>query len=273
MNDKDYRFNFIVNILDGGFFGLALGFASFLTIIPLFVNRLTDSAILIGLIPAIHSFGYHLPPLFLANRVTRLRRFLPMVLRMTIHERLPFLGMAFIAWFLPAIGPKTALALTYVMLIWQGFGGGFAFTPWQSLIGKIMPSRNRGAFFGFQAAALNLLLFGSAVLAGILLSQYDSPYDFFLCFILASVALVLSYIFLALTREPESPPVDQEIDQDNFWHRMWAILRRDSNFRWFLVVRFFSQLSVMAFAFYTIYAVRRHAMSEAVSGLMMGVPA
>jgi MFS family permease len=36
-------------------------------------------------------------------------------------------------------------------------------------------------------------------------------------------------------------------------------------------VRIFSQISVMAFSFYTIYAVRRHGMSEAVAGLMMGV--
>ena len=46
---KHVRFNAIVNILDGAFFGSALGFASFTTIIPLFVSQLTDSAILIGL--------------------------------------------------------------------------------------------------------------------------------------------------------------------------------------------------------------------------------
>ena len=37
------RFNFTVNVLDGAFFGLGVGFASTVTIIPLFVNSLTDS--------------------------------------------------------------------------------------------------------------------------------------------------------------------------------------------------------------------------------------
>ncbi len=270
-NSKDYRFNFFVNTMDGAFFGLALGFASFLTIIPLFLNRLTSSAILIGLVPAIHSVGWQLPQLFIAHRVSKMRRCLPMVLQMTIHERLPFLGMAIIAWFLPSIGPKIALVLTFAMLIWQGLGGGFSATPWQSMIGKIIPARDRGFFFGFQAAAMNLLLSVSAIAAGFLLQSDDSPRGFALCFFLASLALIVSYIFIALTREPESPPSAEETSQNAFWKASWAILRRDRNFRWFLVVRLLSQLSVMAFSFYTVYAVRSHNMSDAVAGLMMGV--
>jgi MFS family permease len=119
---KNLRYNFTVNILDGAFFGLALGFASFVTVIPLFVSTLTDSAILIGLIPAIHSVGWQLPQLLIANHVARQRRYLPMTLLMTVHERLPFLGMAAVAFFLPSLGPR--LALLFAMLIWQGLGGG-----------------------------------------------------------------------------------------------------------------------------------------------------
>ncbi len=186
-----YRHNFFANVLDGGFFGFALGFASFITVIPLFVDQMTDSAVLIGLIPAIHSVGWQLPQLFVARRVTRMRRFLPMVLWMTIHERLPFFGLALVAWILPALGNEKALILTFAMLVWQGLGGGFTATPWQSMIGKIIPSENRGFFFGFQSAAANLLSFGSAILAGFLLERYDSPLDFTLCFLLACGSKIL----------------------------------------------------------------------------------
>ena len=91
------KHNLIVNILDGAFFGLAIGFASYVTVIPLFVNSLTDSATLVGLVPAIHAVGWQLPQLFTAARVTRLRRVKPMVMWMTVQERLPFIGMAIIA--------------------------------------------------------------------------------------------------------------------------------------------------------------------------------
>jgi len=58
---KHLRFNFTVGMFDGGFFGLGVGFASFAAIIPLFVSQLTHSALLIGLVPAIHNVCWQLP--------------------------------------------------------------------------------------------------------------------------------------------------------------------------------------------------------------------
>ncbi len=90
---KDLRNNLTANLLDGAFFGFAMGFASFVTILPLFVRSMTGSAILIGLIPAIHNVGWQLPQLFTAGLVARQKRYRPLVLAMTIHERLPVPGI------------------------------------------------------------------------------------------------------------------------------------------------------------------------------------
>ncbi|MDO9303668.1 MAG: hypothetical protein Q7T89_19935, partial [Anaerolineales bacterium] len=89
---ENLKHNITVNLWDGGLFGVALGFASFGTILPLFVASMTTSALLIGLVPAIHSVGWQFPQLFTASHVSRLRKYKPNVLMMTIHERLPFLG-------------------------------------------------------------------------------------------------------------------------------------------------------------------------------------
>jgi hypothetical protein len=95
---KNLKFNYIVNLIDGGFFGFGLGFASFSTMLPLFVANLTSSATLIGLIPAIHNMGWQLPQLLTAKKISRLSRMKPYVLLATIQERLPFLGFAIVAW-------------------------------------------------------------------------------------------------------------------------------------------------------------------------------
>ena len=269
--NKHLRYNFAVNVMDGAFFGFALGFASFVTVLPLFVSTMTDSAILIGLIPAIHSVGWQLPQLFTARQVTRLSRYKPTVVLMTIHERLPFLGLAAVAWFLPALGREVVLLLTFGLLTWQGLGGGFTATAWQSMIGKIIPAKRRGIFFGSQAAAANLLASGSAVLAGILLERLDSPLDWAVCFLLASVSMAVSWVFLAKTREPDRPPVGANENRSGFWSDVGAILQRDVNFRWFLAARVLSQMATVAFGFYTIYAVRHHGMSEGIAGLVTGV--
>ena len=161
---KTLKLNFLFNILDGGFFGLAMGFASFVTILPLFVSKLTDSAILIGLVPAIHNMGWQLPQLLIANRVAQKTRYKPMVLFMTINERLPFLGLAILAGLIGHFGQKHALIITFIFLIWQGLGSGFTANPWQSMIAKIIPPHLRGTFIGIQASASNLLASISAII-------------------------------------------------------------------------------------------------------------
>jgi len=271
-NPKNLRFNFTVNVIDGGFFGGALGFASFITIIPLFVSNLTDSAILIGLIPAIHAVGWQLPQLFTAPRVSRLSSFKPMVLVMTLIERLPFIGLAIVAWFSPQLGVEWSLILTFILLIWFGFGGGFTATAWQSLIAKVIPSRLHGTFFGVQSAAANLLAGVSAILAGIVLVTFDYPLDFTLCFILASISVAISFIFLALTKEERhTNPRSSHDESQNFWQNLRTILRKERNFRWYLVSRMLTQFATMGFAFYTVYAVRVFGISEGIIGILTGL--
>jgi len=262
--------NITVNLMDGGFFGLAMGFASFSTIIPLFVSSMTNSALLIGLIPAIHTVGWQLPQLFTARHVSRQLRYKPMVLIMTTHERLPFLGLALVAWFAPVLGTATALFLTFLMLVWQGLGAGFTATAWQSMIGKIIPSENRGTFFGAQSAAANLLASFSAILAGLILQRVANPQNFSLNFLLCFFAMILSYIFLSLTYEPIQTPAEEP---QNYSLRtdLSSILRKDHNFSWFVVVRMISQLAVIGFAFYTVYAVNNLGMSDFAVGVLTSV--
>ncbi len=268
---KHLRYNITVNVLDGSFFGFALGFASFVTVIPLFISQLTDSAILIGFIPALHSFGWQFPQLFTANWVSRLRRFKPAVLFFTVQERLPFIGLALIAWFLPKMGTNTALGLAFLMLIWQGLGGGFTANAWQSMIAKIIPTQRRGTFFGIQAAGANTLASLGAVLAGILLDRLDSPQNFAVCFILAALSMAVSWGFLALTREAQDTRKLIPPKNTPFLSETRIILRDNSNFRWFLGVRILSQFAMMGSAFYTVYAVRHFGMDALTAGIVTGV--
>jgi sugar phosphate permease len=224
-----------------------------MTIIPLFVSNLTDSAILIGLIPAIHAVGWQLPQLFTAPRVSRLSLYKPMALVLTLIERLPFIGLAIVAWFSPQLGVKWSLILTFFLLIWFG-------------------SRLHGTFFGVQSAAVNLLAGVSAVLAGIVLVTYDYPLDFTLCFILASISVAISFVFFAMTKEERhTTPRSSLDDGQNFWQNLRNILRKERNFRWYLVSRMLTQFATMGFAFYTIYAVRVFGISEGLIGILTGL--
>lgn len=265
---KHLRYNVTVGLTDGGLFGMALGFASFGTILPLFVASMTDSATLIGLVPAIHAAGWLLPQLFTASHTSRLRRYKHTVLMMTIHERIPFLGFAVVALLLPKIGLQTGLILTFLLLTWQGLGGGFTANPWTSMISKIIPPENRGTFFGIQAAVANLFISGSAIAAGYVLNAYEAPLNFAICFLIAVLFFTISWIFLAMTRELAD--YDKVIDENPppFWRDAAQILGRDKNFNWFLSARVLSQFATMGFAFYIVYALRRFQMDEVTAGYL-----
>lgn len=267
------RHNFVVNITDGAFFGVAIGIASFYSVIPLFVATLTTSNVLIGLSSQLHWIGWQLPQLLTANRVAGLLRYKPMIILMTIQERVPFLGLALIALLTSVISRELALVLTFIMLIWQGIGGGLAATAWQSMINKIMPSEIRGTFYGTQSAVANLLAAGGAVVAGRLLASIDAPVNFAICFLLASAAMAISLGFLAWTRESENDERDLRPSPNlaALVARLKLIMMNDRNFSWFIVGRILIQGADMARAFFVIYAVRQFGAGEEFIGVVTGI--
>lgn len=266
---KNLKHNLTVNLLDGSLFGMALGFASFSAILPLFVASMTDSATLIGLVPAIHSAGWLLPQLFTASHVSRLRRYKRTVIMTTIHERVPFLGFAVVSLLLPLIGLNASLILTFLLLVWQGLGGGFTANAWTSMISKIIPPDSRGAFFGMQAGLANLFISVSAIAAGYLLDALASPFDFAACFLLASFFFAVSWFALAATREPEDTEKIIPQEKTHFWDDAKRILSRDRNFNWFLGARILSQFATMGFSFYIVYALREFDMTPVIAGYLI----
>jgi MFS family permease len=265
---QNLKHNVTANLTDGALFGMALGFASFSTILPLFVASLTNSTTLIGLVPAIHSAGWLLPQLFTASHVSRLRKYKSNVLMMTIHERIPFLGFAIVALLIPSIGVQVALALAFILLIWQGLGGGFAANPWTSMISKIIPADSRGTFFGMQAGLANLFISIGAIGAGYLLDYFASPLDFAICFFIACFFFTVSWFALAMTREPEDTEKIIDEVQVPFWENAKKILKKDKNFNWFLSARTLAQFASMGFSFYIIYALREFNMTEITAGYL-----
>jgi hypothetical protein len=68
---RNYRWNFLVNSLDGATFWFGMSFISATVILPLYVSHFTANPLLIGLIPFLATAGVFLPQLFVANVVER----------------------------------------------------------------------------------------------------------------------------------------------------------------------------------------------------------
>ncbi len=268
---QHHRFNFTVNILDGAMFGMALGFASFSTVIPLFISSLSDSAILVGMVSAVHVLGWQLPQLFIAPWLARKTYFKPLVMVFTLQERLPFLGLAVVAFLIPSIGKTWGIVLAFLMLTWQAIGGGFTANPWQLMIHKIIFPEVLTTFFGIQAAAMNLLAAVGAVFSGMLLDRIPYPHNYALTFLIASFWLAISYAFINATREPKGEISSTESATSSLWKSIVTILKTDPNFTAVLGVRILGTFGMMGASFFSVYAVNQLGASKTEAGILTSV--
>ena len=270
--DANLRWNFTVNTLDVAFFLLGLSIISQTTIMPLLVRRLTDSTLAIGLIPAIYSIGYLLPQLLIANYAEGLRRKKRFLLIISgIGERGPYLAMGLLVLTLGARAPALTLIGFFLLLAMTAISAGLGTPPWYDLIAKVIPAQRRGLWAGVSRGLGSLLGIGGAALAGRLLTDYDFPLGFGLCFIAASVALVISWFSLSLNREPDSFVTKPRVKLTAYLRQLPGVLRRDANYLHYLIARSVAVLGQMSAGFIMVYGVERFGFQGQTVGLLTAV--
>jgi len=254
---RHFRRNFIVNAGDFAFYILGLNFVSQLTILPAFVRKLTSSNFIIGLIPAINVMGWRLPQIVSARYVERLERKMPFILVVAIGERIAWLFISLAVFFLAGSTPVWALLGFFIFYAMFCFSGGINTPAWLDMIGKIIPEKKRGIFFGIS----NFLGSGTgavgALLAGYLLDKLDFPSNFAACFMLAFAATALSMFFLALTKEPAYPIVKEHSSIKDYMGKLVDIARHDRNYVLFMVATVILSFNGMSLGFFTVHAINK----------------
>ncbi len=263
---RNYRWNFTVNLLDGASFWFGISFASGSTIGPLFVTKLSDDPLPVGILAVITQAGWFLPQLFTANAVERLARKKPVVINLGFFlERLPMFLLV-LAASIAASNTSLALVLFLFGYAWHTVGSGVIATAWQDLIARCFPVESRGRFMGLATFIGTGMGTAGAGLSAWLLATYPFPRNFVYTFLIAALGITLSWVFLALTREPVQPVTNVRQSTRQFWAGLRDILRQDRNFRRFLVARLLLALTGMGQGFITVAAVRRWDVADGVVG-------
>jgi MFS family permease len=265
--DKNYKFNFTVNVIDGTLFWFGASFFATRTIAPLFLSYLTDNTLVFGILATIASTGWLLPQMFTANWVQQrpIKKYLPVNIGI-FTERLPIILLPLAAW--AALKSHTlAIFLFIFLLAWHILGAGVIAVGWQDMLAKIFPVEKRGRFFGtanFSGNATGIL---GASAAAWVLEYFDFPYNFMVLFGIAGVFIFLSWISLAMTREPAVPPKKERLTNKLYWRSLPQIIRTDENFRRFLYSQIVLTAGGMGMGFFTIYALRQWSISDGMVGL------
>jgi MFS family permease len=266
-----YRRNFACMMGDWVCFVTGMAFISYTSVIPSFVNQLTDFAPLIGLAATLPNGVWLLPQLVAANYVGGRERKKPWVIAMALVGRPLYLIVALFALVAGERYPWVLLAV--FLLVETAFStlDGLSSVAWFDVLGKVIPARRRGRFYGAAQGLSGLLSMGAGVVvAGVLGSGGPSfPQNYALLFASCSIFLMLSLASFVFVKEPI-----RELRRDRepwraYLPRLASLFRADDQLRLINLVRLLAALGGLAVPFYVIHATDVLGMSTQTVGLFV----
>ncbi len=261
------RWNFTLNVLDGALFSFGLSFASAATVLPVFVQRLGGSDVAVGLIPVVWAVGLNLPQLLIANYAQQVASKKRLLLVTSLVQRLPWLLLAAGTVLVVRGGASPAgLALFFTAFALAAVGGSINMPVWFDFVAKVTPVRMRGRLFAVRAVVGSLLGIVGGLGVTWVLDAVAYPFNFALLFGLAFVAMMASYGTLTLLREGERDVPRRRIEYGLFLRLLPRILRRNRNYRNFLIGDALFVVASVSSAFFTVDAIAQFGLPESVAG-------
>jgi MFS family permease len=259
--------NFIANVLDGAFFSLAMSLVSIQTVLPVFVKNIGGGNIAIGLIPVVWIFGFSFPQVFIASYTQRQSRKKALLLKTAIGQRIPWLLLAILSFFvLGHVSTGVALLLFFILYALAAVGGSLNLPVWFDLIAKLTPVKARGRLFAARAVTGSVLgILGGAVAAWVLGAMHY-PESFTLLLFLSFLTMIVSYLFLTRLREESDSVAGTGRPDWTYILSLPRILRTERNFRNFLIGDAMLTSSTMANGFFAVHALQKFSLADAAAG-------
>ena len=254
-DDSAQRRNFWALLMEGILFTPALALFDPATTMPLLVDRLTGSSMLVGLLGTLRLVGMWLPSLPVANFVKHRERKLPWLIYACL-TRIPvgLLGAALLM--AHRMSPAALVALIFIAhsLFWLGEGS--AGLIWTDILGKCIPERQRGRFFGILQAFGSLGAFCLGFFVKWILENdaWAFPTDYGVVLIVSFILFMGALISMALVKEPPGKAYKEAEPFTQFLGRLPDYLRKEPMFVQIVAKLFLIGFCGLALPFYVVYA-------------------
>ncbi|MDD4663069.1 MAG: MFS transporter [Caldisericia bacterium] len=264
---KNARWNFFINSSNAAFYTLAMSFASIITLLPLYIEKLGGTNLQIGLIPAMAFLGYQIPGLFTANYIESLSNKLAFVKKITPMERIPFYILTISTLYVGILHSQISICIVLFCLIMITFVSGAITPAWLAYIIKVIPPVKLGSYFSMGSGIGGLMGIGASLMATYILKTKPFPENFKWIFFYASIAVTLSWLCTLFGREPPIVSVHEKRSPWQYFSSLPEVIRQDSNFFFYILMRNFLCLGSMATTFFTVYGIRRLNMPDQYAGI------
>ena len=245
--------NFAAGLWHGAFLAMGVSMTDPTTIISSFVVDLTGSTIWVGGLATIMTVAGALPQLFVARWVEPRPRKMPFLMA-AIYLRM--ISWAVLAYTIFAVGDSRPMALAWLlvgMLVIFYAGGGLGNIPYTDIIGKIIPTDRRGAYFGGMGALAGPLSLAAALAAKQILAKVPYPNNYAFLFGLAAAALAIASLGFWAMKEPAAENAVQRATKT--WRAYWRHLQSaGGNMKPLISAQLLTGFSLMVLPFYVVYA-------------------
>ncbi len=263
------RWNFVVIVIDAGFFMASLAFIDPVAVLPVLLTNLNASALLIGLMGAIQRAGWLLPQLLVTSFVLHRERKLPFVIYPVVISRLPLIALAVLfntKW--GAANSPVLLFFTVASFAFFFFGDGIVGVPWHDICARTIPPTLRGRFFGSIQFLSGLLGIGAGELVRRVLADpaVSFPFNYGRLFLFLCLGMTVSTVFVSLIKEPKTGATTEARSLPRIIRAIPSTLRRYPLLRRLIVCQLLCGIPLLAMPFYAVYAIERLHLPPAVAG-------
>lgn len=272
--DRHLRWNFGTIVIDCALFAFGNAVFDGATVLPLLLARLNASDTLIGFTRLVQTLGFTLPALLAAHYIHGRPYHKRFLVTAAGVARAGILTMPVALMLFAVDRPSWVVAWFFVVfgVFWMVDGG--SAVSWYDIVGKTIPSRVRGRFFGTMQFASGLL---AVAAAAIVTSVFENrslqfPTDFAVLAGFWALGVALSWIALAMIREPVG--VDDGGEKPGFLDFVRlapVLLRRNAQVRRLILTRLMLDGASLAVPFYVLYAQRDLLVPAYMVGAYLGV--
>jgi MFS family permease len=261
--------NVLFLIFDGATFSFAISLLSETTIIPAFMQRLSGSAILVGLVAAVYALGHYLPQLFGAHLALGREKRKYLMLTIVILERVGILAIAIAAQLVGTLDRGVVIALFFVAFGIYSITTGLTGPVYGDFVSKAL-NRSRGWYYGVVQFLGGSLGFAAALVAQQLIKSHAFPQGNQLCFWLCFSLSFFSIVFVSCLKEEPYPHVEPRPRFRDTLAKIPALIAGDRSYARYLVARCALALSTLGVGFVVVDGLH-HVLSPSDAALLAAV--
>lgn len=268
---KDANFNFALMVVESSIFMMGMAFMDMNTLFPQFLKTMGASALMIGIIQGFRQFMFFVPYPYAIGMI----RGKPLVKRYLViaclFGRTPLLLAAVMLWFQPENHILAIICGSLAMVLFT-FGDGFGCLPWYELVGRLIPLRRRGRFFGSMQTIGALSALGASLLVPIILrmTQLSETHRYALLFGCMGLIMAFSTYLITIIREGHQHFAEEQDDQpQGFWEQIRHVpvcWKRDQALRRLIYTQLLITGEGLSMSFYGLYAIEKYHLAAAWMG-------